>query len=366
MRSFLLLLLACVLAPALAATGADSYTMADFRKVAKIDAHLHLHSTTGAFIGQARRDNFRALTVNVEYGDFPPVAEQLRVAAVLRRSYPAEVAFAATFSTRGFDQPGWSATARRELDAAFALGAVGVKVWKNIGMDLRDASGTLVMVDDPRLAGLFRHIEARGMTLLGHQGEPRNCWLPLAQMTVNNDRDYFKTHPQYHMHLKPEMPTYAQQLAARDRLLARHPRLRFVGVHMASLEWSVDELALFLDRHPGVNVDIAARIGQLQYQSGRERDKVRRFLIAYQDRLMYGTDLAQSPRQQEHAFATAINTLWRAHWRYFSTDQWQRVAELDAPVRGLALPRQVIDKLFRLNAEKQYPDAWGAGGPPPA
>lgn len=362
MKSRLLLLLACVLPPALA----DSYTMADFPKVAKIDAHLHLHSASDAFIRQARKDNFRALTVNVDYGDFPPVAEQLRVAATLRRSYPAEVAFAATFSTRDVDQADWSAAARRELDAAFALGAVGVKVWKNIGMDLRDASGTLVMVDDPRFAELFRHIEARGMTLLGHQGEPRNCWLPLAQMTVNNDRDYFRAHPQYHMYLRPEMPTYAQQLAARDRLLARHPRMRYVGVHMASLEWSVDELALFLDRHPGVNVDIAARIGQLQYQSGRERDKVRRFLIAYQDRLMYGTDLAQSPRQPERAFAAAINAVWRAHWRYFVTDQWQRVAELDAPVRGLALPRPVIDKLFRLNAEKQYPDAWRTGGPPPA
>ena len=73
------------------------------------------------------------------------------------------------------------------------------------------------------------------MTLLGHQGEPKNCWLPLDQMTVNSDREYFKAHPQYHMYLQPDMPSYERQMAVRDAMLARHPGLKFVGVHMASI-----------------------------------------------------------------------------------------------------------------------------------
>ena len=359
MKRFIALIAVSLTAASAPSLAADSYTMADFAKVPKIDAHLHLHSTSPIFIEQARKDNFRALAINVDYGDFPPVPEQYRVARELHRAHPGQVAFVATFSTEGFGKPGWSEATTSYLDQAFAAGAVGVKVWKNIGMSLKGPDGKLVMVDDARFDPVFRHIGQRGMTLLGHQGEPKNCWLPLDKMTVNSDRAYFKAHPQYHMYLQPDMPTYERQMAVRDAMLARHPGLKFVGVHMASIEWSVDELARFLDRHPRANVDIAARIGQLQYQSGLDRDKVRRFFIKYQDRLMYGTDLAQSAAQPERAFADEIHTVWLAHWRYFNTGESQTVPELDAPVQGLSLPKKVVDKLFYLNAQKQYPQAWG-------
>jgi hypothetical protein len=234
-------------------------------------------------------------------------------------------------------------------------------VWKNIGMSLRDGRGKLVMVDDARLDGLFAGLEQRKAMVLGHQGEPHNCWLPIERMTVNNDREYFKAHPAYHMYLHPEMPGYEEQMAARDRLLAKHPGMRFVGVHLASLEWDVDRLAAFLDAHPGASVDVAARIGQLQYQSQRDRERVRRFFVKYQDRLMYGSDLAQSAQsnaQDDAAFAADLDTVWRRDWRYFVTADTFAVPELDGQVRGLALPRAVVDKLYRLNAEKAYPRAW--------
>lgn len=345
--------------PALAADAADRYTMADFEKVPKIDAHLHLHGENqDAYLALARKDNFRALTINVDYPDFPPLDRQRRVASAAAHAHPGQIAWAATFATAGFERPGWTAATLADLDGALADGAVGVKVWKNIGMDLRDSAGKLVMVDDPRLDGVFAGLERRGTMVLGHQGEPHNCWLPVEQMTVNNDREYFANHPAYHMYKHPEMPSYEQQMAARDRLLAGHPRLRFTGVHMASLEWDVGRLGRWLDAHPGVNVDVAARIGQIQYQSQRNPKQVRDFFIKYQDRLMYGTDLAQSDAQPDAEFVRDLDTVWRRDWRYFTGADSIAVPELDAPVRGLALPRQVVDKLYRLNAEKAYPKAW--------
>jgi len=143
-------------------------------------------------------------------------------------------------------------------------------------------------------------------------------------------------------------------------MLASHPDLRFVGMHMASLEWSVDELARFLDRFPNANVDLAARMGQLQYQSGRAREHVRAFLIKYQDRLMYGTDLAQSSEQSDALFNQDADTVWRRDWRYFNTATWFKVPELDQKVQGLALPKEVVDKIYRRNAQAQYPGAWRA------
>lgn len=66
-------------------------------------------------------------------------------------------------------------------------------------------------------------------------------------------------------------------------MLAKFPEIRFVGAHLGSLEWDVDELAKRLDRFPNMAVDMAARIGHLQFQSQKDLQKVRNFMIKDQD-----------------------------------------------------------------------------------
>lgn len=334
------------------------YGMADFAAEPKVDVHVHINSASGALVEQARADGFRLLTINVDYPDFPPLAQQLALARAQVQQHPETVAFAATFSMQGWDDAGWQARVQAELDAAFAAGAVGIKVWKNIGMEFRNRAGQLVMIDDARFDPLFEQVRERGKVLIGHQGEPHNCWLPLGQMTVNNDRDYFREHPQYHMFLHPELPSYEAQMAARDRMLARHPQLRFMGAHLASLEWSFAELAKFLDRFPLAQVDLAARMGQVQYQSNRDPAGVRAFFIKYQDRLLYGTDLTQEATADDGVLRREAHQRWLSDWRYFNTAETQQVAELAEPVTGLALPRAVIDKLYHRNAEQLFGKAW--------
>ena len=120
-----------------------------------------------------------------------------------------------------------------------------MKIWKNIGMGLKDADGRYVMPDDHRLEPVIARLERDHIVLLGHQAEPLNCWLPFDKMTVRSDQDYFREHPQYYMYEHPEMPSHDTILAARDRMLNAHPALRFDAVHLASLEWDVDKVAIF-------------------------------------------------------------------------------------------------------------------------
>ena len=174
-------------------------------------------------------------------------------------------------------------------------GAIAVKVWKNIGMVEKNAQEQLIMLDDQGFDGVMQHLEKRGIPLIAHQAEPKNCWLPLDAMTTDNDRSYFRDHPEYYMYLHPEQPTYEALMAARDRFEARHSKLTFIGAHLASLEWSVDELAKFLDAYPNATVDLAARMTQVQYQSKSGYTKVRRFFVKYQDRLLCGSDLTEDP-----------------------------------------------------------------------
>ncbi|HEX9652122.1 MAG TPA: amidohydrolase family protein, partial [bacterium] len=284
--------------------------------------------------------------------------DQQSCALTHKQNHPDLIAFASTFSMAGWDEPDWQEKVMRRLDDSFAKGAVAVKVWKNIGMEFRASDGKLVMIDDPKFDAVFDPIRQQQKVLIGHQGEPKNCWLPIAEMTVNNDKGYFENHPQYHMFVHPEMPSYEDQMAARDRMLEKNREIHFMGAHLASLEWSVDEIAKFLDRFPNATADLAARMGQVQYQSSRDREKVRLFFSKYQDRILYATDLTQAPDANPEEFKTEVHAKWLDDWKYLNTDSIMSVPELDESFQGLALPKTVVNKIYRLNAQRVFSAAW--------
>ena len=345
--------------PQAADTGvaSDAYSMADFSSVRKYDAHVHANTRDIALLEQARADGFELLSINVDYPDFPSVALQHEAALALAKKDPARFHWATTFSMKGFGTPGWIERVDAGLARDVAQGARAVKVWKNIGMVEKDADGKLIMLDDPGLAPMAEQVRALGVPLIAHQGEPYNCWLPLDQMTTDNDREYFRHHPEYHMYLHPEMPGYEDLMGARDRFVAAHPQLQFVGAHLASLEYDVDRIAAFLDRFPNATVDLAARMSQVQYQSVRDHEKVRNFFIRYQDRLLYGTDLTYGPDAKPEDFKREVHAVWSADWRYLATAESQHVDMLHADVPGLALPRAVVDKIYYANAVRVFASA---------
>jgi predicted TIM-barrel fold metal-dependent hydrolase len=364
--AYLLVPLALSAASALGATAAAAgpapsegyYSKRDFRRLEKIDAHMHVHGPADRLMAEAIADHFRILTINVDAPDYPPIRDQQLGAVSLRKRYPGRVAFAATFSVKGFQNPGWSQGVLQDLEAAVAQGAVGVKIWKNIGMQLRDVDGSYVMPDDTRLEPIIAYLEREHLVLLGHQAEPRNCWLPLERMTVRSDREYFEAHPQYYMHLYPEMPSQESILAARDQTLRTHPSLRFDAVHLASLEWDVDRVADFLERFPNASVDMAARLVHLEYQAASQPEKVRRFLIRYQDRVLYGSDDAYGPDDSDPHAVEEMHADWLNDWRFLVTSDRMHSADFEAGFRGLHLPRAVVDKIYRRNAEALFPSAW--------
>jgi len=229
-------------------------------------------------------------------------------------------------------------------------GAVSVKLWKNIGMTERDRNGKFIMVDDPRLKPVIDFIISKNLPVTGHLGEPRNCWLPLSEMTVSGDSSYFAENPGYHMYLHPDYPSYEDQINARDHLLELHPDLRFIGCHLGSLEWNVDELAKRLDKFPDMAVDMAARICHLQYQSLKDRKKVRDFCIKYQDRLLYGTDLSDNDAKDRESLSEWIHNTWIDDWKYFTSNEKMTSDKFKGSFEGLQLPKDVINKIYSQNA----------------
>jgi predicted TIM-barrel fold metal-dependent hydrolase len=284
------------------------------------------------------------------------IQEEFNYAKALYDKYPETIAFATTFSMDGFGEPDWEERTLKWLEKSFNEGAIALKVWKDIGMTFQDKEGNFILIDDPRFDPIFDFVESEGKTLVNHNGEPKNCWLPLSEMTVKGDSNYFANHPQYHMYLHPEYPSYEQLNAARDRMLEKHPGMRYVGCHLGSLEWNVEELASTLDRFPNMSVDMAARISHFKVQ---EWDKVRNFIIQYQDRLLYATDVGirendpggSSLEKAQHI----LNDTWLRDWEYFTTDQMFTQDDKVKEYQGLKLPVSVLKKIYYENAARMYP-----------
>lgn len=339
-------------------SGCDNryYSEKDYPLLLKIDSHVHINSDKEYFEEAAKQDNFILITLNVDHSDSASLNKQLDFAIVSARNHPGRVFYGPSFlfDTTGWGTNGWSEKVISYLDKATSYGAVTVKFWKNIGMTVRDRSGKFIMVDDPGLDPVIEFIKSRNLPITGHLGEPRNCWLPLNEMTVSSDSSYFAEHPEYHMFLHPEYPSYEGQIKARDHLLEKYPDLIFIGCHLGSLEWNVDSLSKRLDRFPNMAVDMSARICHLQYQSEKDRKRVRDFCIKYQDRLLYGTDSGDDGEADPERFRKNMHEIWIDDWKYFTSDEEMNSDKFRGRFKGLKLPKEVVDKIYSGNAIKWY------------
>ncbi len=330
------------------------YSLNDFQKVKKTDAHFHIHTINCYALQTAKKENFKLLSINTFTGNCEETHASNRNYYAIKNRHRELFDYTTTFCLDGWDNEGWVKNTIELIDESINNGAIAVKVWKNIGMEFRDKNGNLVMIDNPRFDPIFKHLAQIGIPLVGHLGEPKNCWLPLEKMTTQNDRSYFEQNPQYHMFKHPEMPSYEDQIAARDRMLDKNPGLTFIGCHLASLEWDVDVLADFLDRYPNAAVDMAARMGQLYFQTRQSREKVRQFFIDYQDRILYGTDIIDEGAGNIEAFQNHMFNTWINDWEFFVTDNKMTSNLIEGEFRGLQLPKTVIDKIYNTNALKWY------------
>ena len=85
---------------------------------------------------------------------------------------------------------------------------------------------------------------------------------------------------------------------------------------------------------------------------------MRDFFLRYRDRIIYGTDHIDNPETAPDEAARQVRRRWLRDWRYLATEYRTRFWELDAEVRGLGLPREAIDRVYRENALEAYPGAF--------
>jgi predicted TIM-barrel fold metal-dependent hydrolase len=329
--------------------------IAGFSSVEPIDAHVHLYKDDPAFGAFMQRLKLHILDICViddrdPYGKGlePQRTDVLKVVHTTRR----RAVLCTTFSPYEFEKPGFAERTIRQLDADFASGAIAVKIYKVMGMEMKSKAGKYVMPDDPAFQPIYKDIAAHHRTVVAHIAEPDSCWQ--APNPASPDYDYYQQNPQEYAYAHPEWPSKAAILAARDHLLEENPGLRVVGAHLGSMEVDVNEIARRLDRYPNFAVDTAARVPYFMLQ---KRDKVRDFLVKYQDRVLYATDLVVMPKDDTEKALAHWHTTYERDWKFFATGQMVKYE--GHSYQGLALPPPVLRKIFHDNAVHWLPGIAG-------
>jgi len=329
----------------------NAQTTITLRAIGPIDAHAHIFVDATEVRELLDQMNLRLVNITVVdpyYRGCETVEPQHQWALKFFRANGHRASWISTFDPKDWEAPGFAARVIPELEQTFLEGAVGVKIYKTIGMDLRSTTGAYVLPDDPAFAPVLEAIGRHGKTLYAHIAEPIGAWKPLDP--GDPDYDYYKVNPRWHMYGHPERPSKVAILAARDHMVGQHPGLRVVGCHLGSMEEDIDEIAKRFDRYPNFAVDTAARVGHLALQP---REKVRAFMLKYQDRILYGTDAAIRPGNDVSTRVKRWKARLEEDWVYFATSE---IIEYDGhKVKGLQLPEHVLRNLYRENALRWVP-----------
>ena len=241
------------------------------------------------------------------------------------------------------DDPAFGTDAAAELERAERRGAAGLKVFKSLGLTVKDKAGTVVAVDDPRLDPVWAACGRLKLPVLIHSGDPLAFFQPVD---AKNERwTQLKRHPDWSFH-GPGFPTYEQVMAQHNRVVRRHPDTVFVSAHLANGGEDLARLSAWLDEHPNLYVDLSGRVAEL----GRQPYAARRFLVRYQDRVLFGTD--RYPGRPDQPRNRIYYRFLETDDEYFDYHDHPFPPEGDWKIYGVFLPDEVLRKVYHANADR--------------
>ena len=268
-----------------------------------------------------------------------------KVIDTMVKPYPGRFMVFAQIDFSKIDDPNFGQEMVAQLDDAVARGARGLKQLKDLGLGVRDRTGKLIAVDDPRLDPIWEECGRLGIPVSIHTGDPEAFFHPTDG--ANERYEELMENPSWSFY-GPQFPALEQLLEARNRVFARHPNTTFVSLHMGWSE-NLDWVSHMLYQYPNVIVEFGAREAEL----GRQPRQAREFFLKYQDRIMFGTDNGMDEE------------MYRNHFRWLETadeyfDYWGYPAQGRWKIYGLDLPDPALEKIYHLNAERVFRQFKGA------
>ncbi|SNT41924.1 Amidohydrolase [Granulicella rosea] len=303
-----------------------------------IDYHNHLDSTDPyevlAIMDQTNVEHCVNITMQTD-------RTALEIMDRFHNAAPTRFSSIGWMDWSGIDRADFVQLTIDRLERMVEHGAVGIKFWKDLGLTHRDAQGNLLRIDDERFTPIFEACGKLGLPVMFHTADPSAFFEPIDP--TNERFEELAAHPDWGF--STASVTKRQLLDQRNRVIARHPEITFVGAHCAESGEDLAYLAEQLDALPNLLIDISARTPEL----GRQPYSARRFFLKYADRILFGTDLLPEL------------DMYRQYFRFLETDdeyfEYPSHASRQGRwnIYGLYLPDDVLLKVYRENALKLLP-----------
>jgi predicted TIM-barrel fold metal-dependent hydrolase len=322
-----------------------------------IDVHSHQWNLTKGRIGRLveEMDSLNmAVMVNLSGRGFDRAAgdigSQEYLAGMVRRTKgeaEGRIVMFTNVSFKKVGETGWSEEAVRQLEVDVKNGAVGLKIYKSLGLNNVDINGDRIAVDDPRLDPVWAKCGELGIPVLIHSADPAPFWMP--HDSTNERWLELKLRPGRKREADNPAP-FEQIIAEQHHVFQKHRNTTFINAHMGWMANDLDAAEAHLELYPNVNFGIGAVIAEF----GRQPRRAKAFFEKYQDRVVFAKDAYN--QEEYYTYFRVLETedeyfpyykKYHAFWRMY----------------GLGLPDEVLKKLYYKNALRIIPGIDGSGFP---
>lgn len=320
-------------------------------KYTAIDCHNHLEELVergsdaiDSFVREMDENNVQAV-VNLDGKWGEALDRQLKA---LKEPYPDRFYIYARIDFSRIDEPDFGEQAAEQLERGYEKGAQGLKISKDLGLGVRFEDGSYVPVDTPKMDPVWEKCGELGLPVEIHTSDPKAFFDPFDR---HNERYEELVDNQDWMFNDPEYYGKDELLQQRNNVIERHPDTTFIGAHMGNLPENLNRVDKWLEKYDNFYVDVDARLSEL----GRQPYSARKFIIKWQDRVLFGTD--------GNAMDQPLDTMYDLHWRFLETDDENfdiaKSHKFQARwnVHGLYLPDEVLEKIYQTNALKLIPES---------
>lgn len=218
-------------------------------------------------------------------------------------------------------------------------GAIGLKVYKSLGLTDKDSNGNRIAVDDPRIDPIWEECGKLGFPVLIHSADPASFWKPKDK---NNER-WLELKQKPNRYRNPELfPSFESIIAEQHNVFEKHPKTIFINAHLGWMGSDLDRLSSHLDKYPNVVTEIGAVLAEL----GRQPKRARKFFTDHQDKILFGKDAYN--QQEYYTYFRVLET----EDEYFD---YYRKRHAFWKMYGLGLPDSILKKVYYKNALRILP-----------
>ena len=227
----------------------------------------------------------------------------------------------------------------KNLENAAKLGAIGLKIYKNLGLNLKDGKGNRVKVDDDRLQFIWEKCAELGFPVLIHSGEPIAFFDDIDKF---NERWLHARQRPSSFRPSDKYPSFDEVMSEQYNMFKKNPNTIFINAHLGWYGNNLEKLDYQLNDLTNVYTEFGAVINEL----GRQPVSARKFFIKHQDRILFGKD---NYNKEEYYLYFQVLETNDEYIEYFRKRHglWR--------LYGLNLPDSVLKKVYHENALKIFP-----------